>query len=84
MHNATCCCKPGACRRCAKLFSILRVESALHPTSYLLIVALFIAGCGHKGPLYLPDQKPASAKRGSKPAPAPDTPAPAAETPARP
>ena len=24
-----------------------------------LVVALFVAGCGHKGPLYLPKPKPA-------------------------
>lgn len=37
----------------------------------VLIIAALLAGCGHKGPLYLPSQKPPAAKpAGSQPAPA--------------
>lgn len=39
----------------------------MRPTPILLILMLSIAGCGYKGPLYLPKDKPATAK----PAPAP-------------
>jgi predicted small lipoprotein YifL len=35
-----------------------------------LAVLLFVAGCGYKGPLYLPESKPAA----KRPAPAPAQP----------
>jgi predicted small lipoprotein YifL len=34
----------------------------LHPKLPLLIIAALLSGCGHKGPLYLPGQKPPSGK----------------------
>ncbi len=46
----------------------------MRPTLILLILMLSVAGCGYKGPLYLPQDKPAAAK----PAPPP-----AAESPGR-
>lgn len=39
----------------------------MRPTLFLLILMLSVAGCGYKGPLYVPKDKPAAAK----PAPAP-------------
>ncbi|MBY0270941.1 MAG: lipoprotein [Burkholderiales bacterium] len=44
-----------------------------------MILTLLFAGCGYKGPLYLPKDKPAAVK---KPAPAPAAVTPAAEPPA--
>lgn len=69
-RNVTCCSRRSADGRCAKLFYILRFESALHPTPLLLIVAMLFAGCGHKGPLYLPDQKSPAAKPAASQPPA--------------
>lgn len=37
---------------------------------HLLIVLALLAGCGHKGPLYLPKPKP-DAKKPAQPAPPP-------------
>jgi predicted small lipoprotein YifL len=37
-----------------------------------LILILSVAGCGYKGPLYLPQDKPAAAKPAPAPAPAAD------------
>ena len=34
-----------------------------------LVVAALIAGCGFKGPLYLPADKPAPSRPAAKPAP---------------
>jgi predicted small lipoprotein YifL len=55
-------------------FSNLPVEPALPSKPslpILLIIAALLAGCGHKGPLYLPSQKPAAAKPATvQPAPA--------------
>ena len=65
-RSVTCCCKPAAARRCAKLFVTLIATSCIEPILnsklLFLIVALLLAGCGHKGPLYLPGQKPPSGK----------------------
>ena len=38
----------------------------------LFILAMLLAGCGHKGPLYLPKPKPEAQKPDLKPAPAQD------------
>ena len=58
----------------------------MRPTLIVLILMLWLAGCGNKGPLYLPDQKPPSRKSAAKPQPPAEKPAtdPAAETPAKP
>lgn len=40
----------------------------------MLAVAALIAGCGFKGPLYLPQDKPAPAKPAAKPAAPAETP----------
>lgn len=37
-----------------------------------MILILSVAGCGYKGPLYLPKDKPAAAKPAPAPAPAAD------------
>lgn len=43
----------------------------MRPTLFsLLILILCSAGCGYKGPLYLPKDKPAATKPAAKPAPA--------------
>jgi predicted small lipoprotein YifL len=36
----------------------------------LILLAVLLAGCGYKGPLYLPTPKPEAQKPASKPAPA--------------
>jgi len=36
-----------------------------------LVLILSVAGCGYKAPLYLPQDKPAAAKKAPPPAPAP-------------
>ena len=36
-----------------------------------ILLAVLLAGCGHKGPLYLPKPKPEAQKPDLKPAPAP-------------
>jgi predicted small lipoprotein YifL len=46
----------------------------LHSKLLFLMVVALLAGCGHKGPLYLPDQKPPAGK------PATNQPAPQADT----
>ena len=38
----------------------------------LMALAVLLAGCGHKGPLYLPKPKPEAQKPDLKPAPAQD------------
>lgn len=57
-------------------FPIPAFESTLHsklPLLSFLILAALLAGCGHKGPLFLPAQKPLAAKpAASQPAPAAD------------
>jgi predicted small lipoprotein YifL len=52
----------------------------VRPTLFLLLLILSVAGCGYKGPLYLPDQKPGA----KKPVPKPVTPAVPAATPQSP
>lgn len=47
---------------CASIFPPMR---ALLP----LIVLALLAGCGHKGPLYLPKPKPDAKKPAAQPAP---------------
>ncbi len=42
------------------------------PLALVVLVAL-LAGCGHKGPLYLPDSKPGAQKPAAKPAAKPAT-----------
>ncbi len=37
-----------------------------------MILILSVAGCGYKGPLYLPKDKPAAARPAPAPAPAAD------------
>lgn len=37
----------------------------------LILLAMLLAGCGYKGPLYLPKSKPDAQKPAVKPAPAP-------------
>lgn len=37
----------------------------MHSKLLLLIIAALLSGCGHKGPLYLPGQKPPSGKQGT-------------------
>ena len=34
----------------------------MHSKLLMLIIAALLSGCGHKGPLYLPGQKPPSGK----------------------
>ena len=58
-------------RRCATLSATFRAEYPVRPTLYLLALMMILTGCGYKGPLYLPDQKPASRKPAEKSAPAP-------------
>jgi predicted small lipoprotein YifL len=36
----------------------------LRQSLYLVIVTVFLAACGQKGPLYLPDEQPATAQAG--------------------
>ena len=38
----------------------------------LILLAVLLAGCGYKGPLYLPKPKPEAQKPAPKPAPAQD------------
>ena len=38
----------------------------------LLVAGMLLAGCGYKGPLYLPKPKPEAQKPAPKPAPAQD------------
>jgi len=45
----------------------------------LILLAVLLAGCGHKGPLYLPKPKPEAQKPAPKPAPAQDDRKPAGE-----
>ena len=37
----------------------------------LILLAMLLTGCGHKGPLYLPKPKPEAQKPDLKPVPAP-------------
>lgn len=49
----------------------------MRPILFLLVLILSLAGCGYKGPLYLPDQKPAAKKpvpKSAVPAESPQTP----------
>ncbi|MGA0034280.1 MAG: LPS translocon maturation chaperone LptM [Burkholderiales bacterium] len=39
----------------------------MRPILLLLVLILSVAGCGYKGPLYLPDQKPGAKKQAPKP-----------------
>jgi predicted small lipoprotein YifL len=40
----------------------------------LIVLAAMLAGCGNKGPLYLPKPKPEAKKPAPPPAPAPQQP----------
>jgi predicted small lipoprotein YifL len=40
----------------------------------LIVLASMLAGCGYKGPLYLPKPKPEAKKPAAPPAPAPQLP----------
>ena len=54
---------------CASIFTGFFLSMrALH----LLIVLAMLAGCGHKGPLYLPKPQP-DAKKPAQPAPPPQS-----------
>jgi predicted small lipoprotein YifL len=44
----------------------------MRDTLILIFVAALVAGCGYKGPLYLPKPKPEAQKPAPKPAPAQD------------
>lgn len=65
MPRDSCCCNRGGSKRCAKLFATLHIEPTLYSKLLLLILAALLSGCGHKGPLYLPGQKPPSGKPGT-------------------
>lgn len=41
----------------------------MRPLLSLMILAMLFAGCGYKGPLYLPKPKPEAQKPAPKPAP---------------
>jgi len=43
----------------------------MRPLLLLMALAVLLAGCGYKGPLYLPKPKPDAQKPAVKPAPAP-------------
>lgn len=45
----------------------------------LIVCAVLVAGCGYKGPLYLPKDKPGAKKTAQKPAPQQDVVKPAEE-----
>lgn len=44
----------------------------MRDTLITILVAALLAGCGYKGPLYLPKPKPEAQKPAAKPAPAQD------------
>ena len=44
----------------------------MRPLLSLMALALLLAGCGYKGPLYIPKPKPEAQKPAPKPAPAQD------------
>ena len=44
----------------------------MRPLLLLMALAVLLAGCGYKGPLYLPKPKPEAQKPDLKPAPAQD------------
>jgi len=44
----------------------------MRDTLILILVAALLAGCGYKGPLYLPKSKPEASKPAPKPAPEQD------------
>jgi predicted small lipoprotein YifL len=58
--------------------------AAMRAACSLLIVAAYLAGCGAKGPLYLPPKKPAAAKPVPQPLPdpPPERPVPSEQLPA--
>lgn len=80
MRIVTCCCNAGARAVLCYTLRHFRTDPSLfhqtarsfvRPTLFLLVLTLAMAGCGYKGPLYLPDQKPAAKKPATKsPAPA--------------
>lgn len=43
----------------------------MRPVLPLIVLAAVLAGCGYKGPLYLPKPKPEAQQPAPKPAPAP-------------
>ena len=59
------------------------ISSRLKKVLLLLGCGVFLAGCGFKGPLYLPDGKTETRQPGpaATPDPAPDRPVPAEATP---
>ncbi len=44
----------------------------MRDTLILILVAALLAGCGYKGPLYLPKSKPEAQKPAPQPTPAQD------------
>jgi len=44
----------------------------MRDTLILILVAALLAGCGYKGPLYLPKPKPGASKPAPQPAPEQD------------
>jgi len=42
----------------------------MRPAISLIVLAVLLAGCGYKGPLYIPKSTPEAQKPASKPAPA--------------
>lgn len=71
--------------RYATLCFIFPVRPTLRSILLLLALTLSVAGCGYKGPLYLPGSKPAAKKPApepvASPVTAPTTPAEAQQTP---
>jgi predicted small lipoprotein YifL len=74
MHIVTCCPEsPGGAGRCATLPATFRASPPVRLTPFrlplLTLFLILIAGCGYKGPLYLPQDKPAAKKPAPQPAP---------------
>jgi predicted small lipoprotein YifL len=51
----------------------------MRPLLLLMALAVLLAGCGYKGPLYLPKPKPEAQKAASKTAPSQDDKKPAVD-----
>ncbi|MGV3627089.1 MAG: LPS translocon maturation chaperone LptM [Betaproteobacteria bacterium] len=71
---------------CAKLPATFRASLPVRTTLILMILTLSVAGCGYKGPLYLPKDslpkdKPVAAKHAPKPPAATPAAEPSATTP---
>jgi predicted small lipoprotein YifL len=58
------------------VFTQSRYRSAMRDSLILILAAVLLAGCGYKGPLYLPGSKtestPEAKKPAAKPAPQPE------------